>query len=155
MQLGGLCQQRRLSWDAWIIARLNGFPRLIGARSASRSALGWSPKAPREERARLQMTAMTREAMVSQQLETQFSLLKDRLSGDYATVGTTTMQHLVDKERSRFASARIHAFLRSWSNGRCTPRLPTRQENSGRTRTRRPRHSRSRTQPAPAIAQCR
>ena len=53
----------------------------------------------------------TLDTMASEQLDTHLAQLEDRLDRDYANVTRTRLHALVDRERARFAGARIHAFV--------------------------------------------
>jgi hypothetical protein len=53
----------------------------------------------------------TLDTMASAQLDTLFAQLEDRLRQDYADVARTRLHALVDRERARFAGARIHVFV--------------------------------------------
>jgi hypothetical protein len=53
----------------------------------------------------------TLDSMASEQLDTHFALLEERLDHDYANVTRARLHAMVDRERARFAGARIHAFV--------------------------------------------
>ncbi|WP_410592834.1 three-helix bundle dimerization domain-containing protein [Amycolatopsis sp. lyj-23] len=53
----------------------------------------------------------TLDTMASEQLDTHLAQLEDRLGRDYANVARTRLHAMVDRERARFAGARIHAFV--------------------------------------------
>jgi hypothetical protein len=57
------------------------------------------------------MSAHTLDAMASEQVDTQFEQLEDRLTRDYGGVAPASVHDLVERERSRFADARIHVFV--------------------------------------------
>ncbi|OXM64231.1 three-helix bundle dimerization domain-containing protein [Amycolatopsis vastitatis] len=53
----------------------------------------------------------TLDTMASEQLDTHLAQLEDRLGQDYANVTRIRLHAMVDRERARFAGARIHAFV--------------------------------------------
>jgi hypothetical protein len=53
----------------------------------------------------------TLDAMASEQVNAQFVQLEGRLTRDYAAVGAPSVHDLVERERARFADARIHVFV--------------------------------------------
>ncbi|QKV74634.1 three-helix bundle dimerization domain-containing protein [Amycolatopsis sp. Hca4] len=53
----------------------------------------------------------TLDTMASEQLDTHLAQLEDRLGRDYTNVTRSRLHALVDRERARFAGARIHAFV--------------------------------------------
>ncbi|SFW73049.1 three-helix bundle dimerization domain-containing protein [Amycolatopsis australiensis] len=53
----------------------------------------------------------TLDTMASEQLDTHFTQLEDRLDRDYADVARPRLHAMVDRERARFAGARIHVFV--------------------------------------------
>ncbi|GHG03491.1 MULTISPECIES: three-helix bundle dimerization domain-containing protein [Amycolatopsis] len=53
----------------------------------------------------------TLDTMASEQLDTHLAQLEDRLGRDYANVTRTRLRAMIDRERARFAGARIHAFV--------------------------------------------
>ncbi len=53
----------------------------------------------------------TLDTMASEQLDTHLAQLEDRLGKDHANVTRTRLHAMVDRERARFAGARIHAFV--------------------------------------------
>ncbi|WP_410612414.1 three-helix bundle dimerization domain-containing protein [Amycolatopsis sp. lyj-109] len=53
----------------------------------------------------------TLDTMASEQLETHLAQLEERLERDYANVARTRLHTMVDRERARFAGARIHVFV--------------------------------------------
>ncbi len=53
----------------------------------------------------------TLDTLASEQLDTHFAQLEDRLDHDYADVTRTRLHAMVDHERARFAGARVHAFV--------------------------------------------
>jgi hypothetical protein len=53
----------------------------------------------------------TLDTMASEQLDIHLAQLEDRLGQDYRNVTRTRLHALVDRERARFAGARIHAFV--------------------------------------------
>jgi hypothetical protein len=53
----------------------------------------------------------TLDTMASEQLDLHLDQLEDRLDKDYPGVNRTRLHELVDRERARFAGARIHAFV--------------------------------------------
>ena len=53
----------------------------------------------------------TLDTLASEQLDTHFAQLEDRLDQDYANVTRTRLHAMVDRERARFAGARVHAFV--------------------------------------------
>ena len=57
------------------------------------------------------MQTPTLDALASEQLNTQFTQLEDRLTHDYTSVDTSSLHDLVEHERSRFADVRIHVYL--------------------------------------------
>jgi len=57
------------------------------------------------------MTAQTLDTIVSDQLDLQLHVVEDRLRDDYADLDRTSAHTLVERERSRFAGARVHAFV--------------------------------------------
>lgn len=57
------------------------------------------------------MSTPTLDIMATEQLDLHFAQLEDRLSHDYTSVTRSTLHDLVERERSRFAEARIHAFV--------------------------------------------
>jgi hypothetical protein len=57
------------------------------------------------------MSTPTLDTIASEQLELQLAVVEDRLTHDYATVGSRSVHELVERERSRFDGARIHVFV--------------------------------------------
>jgi len=57
------------------------------------------------------MNTPTLDTMATEQLDLHFTELEDRVSHDYADVTRSVLHDLVERERSRFAGARIHAFV--------------------------------------------
>ncbi|GLY37555.1 hypothetical protein Amsp01_035790 [Amycolatopsis sp. NBRC 101858] len=57
------------------------------------------------------MSTPTLDTLASEQLDTHFGQLEDRLSHDYTGVTRTRLHDLVSRERARFTGARIHAFV--------------------------------------------
>ncbi|MEV6628821.1 hypothetical protein AB0M83_37910 [Amycolatopsis sp. NPDC051106] len=57
------------------------------------------------------MTPQTLDTIASEQLDLQLHIVEDRLRQDYADLDRTAAHTLVERERTRFASARIHAFV--------------------------------------------
>lgn len=57
------------------------------------------------------MTAHTLDTIVSDQLDLQLHVVEDRLRADYADLDRTSAHALVERERTRFAGARVHAFV--------------------------------------------
>jgi hypothetical protein len=57
------------------------------------------------------MSNPTLDTMASEQPDTHFDQLEDRLSHDYTGVARDRLHHLVHQERARFAGARVHAFV--------------------------------------------
>ncbi|MEC3980731.1 three-helix bundle dimerization domain-containing protein [Amycolatopsis sp. H20-H5] len=53
----------------------------------------------------------TLDALASEQLGVQIAEVEQRLTLAYATVGTSSVHALVERERARFAGARIHVFV--------------------------------------------
>ncbi|MFB9691094.1 three-helix bundle dimerization domain-containing protein [Amycolatopsis plumensis] len=53
----------------------------------------------------------TLDTMASEQLDTHLAQLEDRLGRDYANVTRSRLHAMIDRERARFAGARIHAFV--------------------------------------------
>ncbi|MEV4049956.1 hypothetical protein AB0J55_02110 [Amycolatopsis sp. NPDC049688] len=53
----------------------------------------------------------TLDTMATEQLDTHLAQLEDRLGKDYANVTRSRLHAMVDRERARFAGARIHAFV--------------------------------------------
>ncbi|MET8996426.1 three-helix bundle dimerization domain-containing protein [Amycolatopsis sp. NPDC004169] len=53
----------------------------------------------------------TLDTMASEQLDTHLAQLEERLGRDYTNVTRSRLHALVDRERARFAGARIHAFV--------------------------------------------
>ncbi|WP_284748226.1 three-helix bundle dimerization domain-containing protein [Amycolatopsis sp. RTGN1] len=57
------------------------------------------------------MSTPTLDTMASEQLDTQLTQLKDRLTHDFAGLAPARVHDLVNNGRTRFAEARIHAFV--------------------------------------------
>ncbi|MEU0788961.1 hypothetical protein ABZ342_02770 [Amycolatopsis sp. NPDC005961] len=57
------------------------------------------------------MTTQTLDTIASEQLDLQLHVVEDRLRQDYADLDPTSAHSLVERERTRFAAARIHAFV--------------------------------------------
>ena len=57
------------------------------------------------------MTTQTLDTIASAQLELQLHVVEDRLSQDYTSLDRPSVHALVERERTRFAAARIHAFV--------------------------------------------
>ncbi|GAB3712503.1 hypothetical protein GCM10027598_19090 [Amycolatopsis oliviviridis] len=57
------------------------------------------------------MSTPTLDTMATEQLDLHFRQLEDRLTHDYSGITRSALHDLVEHERSRFAGARIHAFV--------------------------------------------
>jgi hypothetical protein len=57
------------------------------------------------------MTTQTLDTIASVQLDLQLHVVEDRLRQDYTDLDRTSAHALVERERTRFADARIHAFV--------------------------------------------
>jgi hypothetical protein len=57
------------------------------------------------------MTTQTLDTIASEQLGLQLDIVEDRLRQDYADLDRASAHALVERERTRFATARIHAFV--------------------------------------------
>jgi hypothetical protein len=57
------------------------------------------------------MTPQTLDTIASEQLDLQLHIVEDRLRQDYASLDRTAAHALVERERTRFAAARIHVFV--------------------------------------------
>jgi hypothetical protein len=57
------------------------------------------------------MTTQTLDTIASVQLDLQLHVVEDRLRQDYPDLDRTSAHALVERERTRFADARIHAFV--------------------------------------------
>ncbi len=57
------------------------------------------------------MSTPTLDTMASEQPDSRFDQLEDRLSHDYTGVTRDRLHDLVRRERARFAQARIRAFV--------------------------------------------
>ncbi|MEA5360129.1 hypothetical protein VA596_11325 [Amycolatopsis sp., V23-08] len=57
------------------------------------------------------MSTPTLDTIASEQLDLQLSVVEDRLAHDYTAVSSSSVHNLVQRERSRFADARIHVFV--------------------------------------------
>jgi hypothetical protein len=57
------------------------------------------------------MSTTTLDTLASEQLDLQLAVVADRLAREYAGVGSTSVHDLVERERTRFAGARIHVFV--------------------------------------------
>ncbi|WP_432850521.1 three-helix bundle dimerization domain-containing protein [Amycolatopsis sp. CA-161197] len=57
------------------------------------------------------MGAHTMDSIASEQLDTQFTHLEHRLARVYTTLDSALVRDHIARERSRFAGARIHAYL--------------------------------------------
>jgi hypothetical protein len=57
------------------------------------------------------MKTSTLDALASEQLKNQLAQVEDRLSRDYAAAAAPSVHDLVERERIRFADARIHVYV--------------------------------------------
>jgi hypothetical protein len=57
------------------------------------------------------MTTQTLDTIASAQLDLQLDVVENRLRQDYADLDRPSAHALVERERTRFAAARIHAFV--------------------------------------------
>ncbi|MCR6488017.1 hypothetical protein M8542_34850 [Amycolatopsis sp. OK19-0408] len=57
------------------------------------------------------MTTQTLDTIASEQLDFQLTVVEDRLRQDYTSLDPRSAHALVERERDRFADARIHAFV--------------------------------------------
>jgi hypothetical protein len=57
------------------------------------------------------MKSPTLGSLASEQLTMQLAEVEDRLTHDYDEVGTLSVHNLVERERARFADARIHVYV--------------------------------------------
>ncbi|MEV4598353.1 hypothetical protein AB0K15_13175 [Amycolatopsis sp. NPDC049253] len=57
------------------------------------------------------MDAHTMDSIASEQLDTQFTHLENRLARNFTALDSSVVRDQIARERSRFAHARIHAYL--------------------------------------------